>query len=586
MFCFICKINHKNLDSLTDHFKRDHQLTRKSTFRCSECCQSFQSLYSFKRHIKHQHTVAVNFFEESPTPNNDICMEIDETLNCNVSSTSSTTKNMSYSVPNTKYDDFDDTIETATGGALPESHKFEIDIFQKKLIKFALQFVLSLHNNDNFSRKDVLEVQEFANKYLLDPLLDTFITYARCSFEHEDPSLFNEFCSLVSNFRDPFKSLNSDYLLYKVLKTDGYVDTLKEVTINHEVKAIHRSGNLVNEEVKSKSILMPLKFQMKAFFERNNLLQPTLDFMKSFEQNDTLINFVQGELWKEKIQLYPNKTVLPYFLYIDDFEINDPLGSHSTKHSICNIYYSFPTLPIEESKLENIFYGAVTKSSDLKSFGNEKCFEVLIDEIKDLEINGIEIKIDENVSVSVHFILGLVIGDNLGLNSFLSFNKSFSSNFFCRLCRASKAETHKLSSENNELIRTVENYESDALNANFGVVQNSQLNSIPSFHVVKNYYADVMHDLFEGICHYNFCHIIDYFISMKYFNLDTLNDRKQNFEYGPAEIANISSKIEPHHLKKRKLKMSAREMMTFTLYFPIMIGDFGRSCLELSLEFY
>ncbi|KAK4872028.1 hypothetical protein RN001_016152 [Aquatica leii] len=314
---------------------------------------------------------------------------------------------------------------------------------------------------------------------------------------------------------------------------NGYVNTLKEVTINHEVPPIHRTGNLVNQEVKTKSIVMPLKFQMKSFFERNNLLQPTLDYMKSFQNNDKLTNFVQEELWKEKNQLYPNKIVLPYFLYIDDFEINNPLGSHSTKHSICNIYYSFLALSIEEIETEN----------------------------------------DKNVIFSVHFILGLVIGDNLGLNSFLNFNKSFSSHFFCRFCRASKEDTHKLSSEKNELIRTTANYEIDALNANFGVAKNSQLNSIPSFHVVNNYYADVMHNLFEGICHYIFCHIIDYFISMKYFDLDTLNDRKQNFEYGPTEIDNISFKIEPHHLKKWKLKMSAREMMTFTLYFPIMIGD-------------
>ncbi|KAK4873247.1 hypothetical protein RN001_015276 [Aquatica leii] len=273
---------------------------------------------------------------------------------------------------------------------------------------------------------------------------------------------------------------------------------------------------------------------MKSFFEKNNLLQPTLHYMKSFENNDKLTNFVQGELWKEKIQLYPNKIVLPYFLYIDDFEINNPLGSHLTKHSICNIYYSFPALPIEESKLENVFYGAVTKSRDLKNQWN---------------INAN----DKNVIVSVHFISGLVIGDNLGLNSFLNLNKSFSCNFFCRFCRASEEDTLKLSSEKNELIRTAANYEIDALiNANFGVAKNSQLNSIPSFHVVNNYYADVMHDLFKGICHYNFCHIIDYFISMKYFDLDTLKDRKQNFEYGPTEIDNISSKIEPHHLKKPK----------------------------------
>lgn len=29
------------------------------------------------------------------------------------------------------------------------------------------------------------------------------------------------------------------------------------------------------------------------------------------------------------------------------------------------------------------------------------------------------------------------------------------------------------------------------------------------------------------------------------------------------------------HIKKKHLRMSAREMLTLVLYFPIMVGDFG-----------
>ncbi|KAJ8983237.1 hypothetical protein NQ317_005326 [Molorchus minor] len=117
-----------------------------------------------------------------------------------------------------------------------------------------------------------------------------------------------------------------------------------------------------------------------------------------------------------------------------------------------------------DSKLENVFYAAVTKSADLKTFGNEKCYECLIEEIKDLEINGIEIQNGDTETVIVHFILGLVIGDNLGLNSFLNFTKSFSSNFFCRFCPTSKTDTHELNYEDDALTRTVENYDLDAFN--------------------------------------------------------------------------------------------------------------------------
>lgn len=85
---------------------------------------------------------------------------------------------------------------------------------------------------------------------------------------------------------------------------------------------------------------------------------------------------------------------------------------------------------------------------------------------------------------------------------------------------------------------------------------------------------DIMHDLYEGVCHYDMCHKIKYFITIaKLFTLDTLNDRKSNFNYDPIEFGNISPNISINHLNNCHLKMSPREIMTFIDLFPLMIGD-------------
>lgn len=74
--------------------------------------------------------------------------------------------------------------------------------------------------------------------------------------------LYNNFCSLISSCRDPFQQFATDHLLYKFLKTEGYVDeNIEEFTIDNVVQPVHRSGKLVNEE-KNKGILMPIKFQI------------------------------------------------------------------------------------------------------------------------------------------------------------------------------------------------------------------------------------------------------------------------------------------------------------------------------------
>lgn len=121
-------------------------------------------------------------------------------------------------------------------------------------------------------------------------------------------------------------------------------------------------------------------------------------------------------------------------------------------------------------------------------------------------------------------------------------------------------------------MRNIDNYNIDIAIQNFsetGIYKESILNQIQSFHVTQNFCVDTMHDLYEGVCHYDMCHIIKYFINTaKLFTLDTLNNRKSNFNYGPIEYGNISPAISINHLK-----MSARELMTFIHFFPLVVGD-------------
>lgn len=77
-----------------------------------------------------------------------------------------------------------------------------------------------------------------------------------------------------------------------------------------------------------------------------------------------------------------------------------------------------------------------------------------------------------------------------------------------------------------------------------------------------------MHDIYEGICYYNMCHIIKYYTdSAKIFSLQTLNLRKKNFNYGSIEIGNVSPDIQLHNIQNIHLKMTARNDDFFTFFF-------------------
>jgi hypothetical protein len=193
------------------------------------------------------------------------------------------------------------------------------------------------------------------------------------------------------------------------------------------------------------------------------------------------------------------------------------------------------------------------KHINIKSFGNDKCFQSLVNEINNIENEGIDI-ITKDCNFHVNFILGIVLGDNLGLNSLLEFNKFFSANFFYRFCKATKDSTRVMLEEDLSLLRNPENYSDNVAAMDFSETSFYQillLNQVIGFYVTQNCCIDVMHVLFEGICHYDLCHIIIYYIdTAKLFSLETLNNRKINFNYGPIEISNISPPIKMINLQK------------------------------------
>lgn len=153
------------------------------------------------------------------------------------------------------------------------------------------------------------------------------------------------------------------------------------------------------------------------------------------------------------------------------------MGSHSNYQSISAIYYSFPLIE-NNSKLSNILLAALIKSADLKEFGNDPCLSQLIDEINYLEKEGINI-VTETGEFHVYFILGIILGDNLGLNSILEFGKSFSLNYYCRFCKSHKSIANTLSEESPSCMRNIINYNEDVAKMNFsetGINKDSTLN--------------------------------------------------------------------------------------------------------------
>ncbi|XP_050063305.1 uncharacterized protein LOC126552640 [Aphis gossypii] len=258
--------------------------------------------------------------------------------------------------------------------------------------------------------------------------------------------------------------------------------------------------------------------------------------------------------------------------------VNNPLGSHAGVQKLGAVYVSLACLPPDlASTLESIFLVSLFKTDNKSFFGNGAIFKEIIAELNFLETSGIDIMVG-NKTYKIFFKLGLILGDNLGLHSILGFVESFVAKYPCRFCKTPKNECQIQTKQDNDNLRNPINYSDDVITddvSRTGIKELCVWNDVESFDVTSNFSVDIMHDMLEGVCKYDVGFLLKELIfNLKYFSIDTLNERIESFNYGPTDIRNRPTLINEMNIKRSGcLKMSASEMSCFMKYFGLIIGD-------------
>ncbi|XP_055908123.1 uncharacterized protein LOC129942965 isoform X1 [Eupeodes corollae] len=545
--CHICLTSLVDVKTLVIHYKQKHYFKATNDYECFNCSQIY-NLKSFKRHFERS---CKNL---NPSPSSSTPVLVDDTFS------------------------FEENIQDTNlenKSTPPEQHNiFEV------IETSATRFLCNLYGNSNLSRKIVEDIVAD----LTEEFFSVIFKKLNQEFsEHIKTDMKDKFKHTLTFLQNPFHKVKTFYKFIQTTKSNNLYHEPSSYIINKEVCV--KSGTIPSlDSVESDGIILPLNFQFKKFFELPEIYKATIQNMKYLITNN-INHLVTTNIWRERISKFPEEKrskVIPFNLYFDDFESNNPLGSHGGTHSIGAVYYNFPSLPQHiNSELNNIFV-AMLFYSKYKCFGENSIFYHLVEEIKILEEKGVPITLRSGETDHFYFVLGLITGDNLGLNTILGYSKSFNSHYYCRICTCSKTQNHVTCSDKSSYHRTFIGYKNDIVKfskssermINTGIREESVFNNIPSFHVVHNVTVDIMHDIFEGVCHYDLCKLFNQFILVdNFFSLDVLNNRTQLFKYSKSEIGNIAPIIKPEHIQRQKLNMSAKEMWTFCRFLPIIIGD-------------
>lgn len=121
-------------------------------------------------------------------------------------------------------------------------------------------------------------------------------------------------------------------------------------------------------------------------------------------------------------------------LYIDNFEVCNPLGTSRKKHKLCAVYRILGSLPPgSSSTLSSVYLALLCKSYYVKTFGYKKIFEPLLHDIVTLEQQELFIP---QLGSFIKGTIQCVIADNLEAHGLTGFVESFSGKYFCRFCTA------------------------------------------------------------------------------------------------------------------------------------------------------
>lgn len=552
--CFLCKETVHSVNSLFTHFTIKHYVNSFTVFKCGEngCVREWSSWDSLRKHLlgsNHNFPLWPTTMKYAYVQPPDIEMINKSVIQHeNIRETLSVESNKNLLVTPTQ---FKSLVRNRCDAFVAKLYRSSIPRnYIQSIIKDSTLFLMSGHVT-------VLKEKVLSQFNALD----------------SDNQIIQDIISMFDTIENSFHHLRTEYQRKKYFEScNNYIVPIEYYIGKRRVSK--NTGTAIVERMKDVcGYFIPLRQTLQKFFELPDAFTSTMHYINSLKDSDTITNIIQSTLWYDKKKNFEDDAIVfPLFVYYDDWEVNNPLGSHST--CLGGVYYYIPCLPPEcISRLENIFLALLFNTEDRKEFGNKRTFAPLIEELNVLEQFGITITVNGNLH-KIYFVLSLLMGDNLGLHAMCGFVESFRANYTCRFCKIHRSISQTTCLEDDFILRTRESYDADLAVANSslsGIKEECVFNAITSFHVTDNAYVDIMHDILEGIAHYDMIPIINHFIQNGDFTLSGLNYSLQMFDYGPS-IQNKPPCIADDFATKSKLKMTASEMLGFCKLFGVIIG--------------
>ena len=305
---------------------------------------------------------------------------------------------------------------------------------------------------------------------------------------------------------------------------------------------------------------IPLKQSLKILLEDESFLsQKAAD--PYFHEEDIVKDCRDGLAFRQNDFFNKNPSAVPVVLFQDELEVANPLGAGKSKHKIqCTYFTTLEIVPALRAKVKSIQLCSLVLSRYWKKHGNNKCNRNLIDDLKSLETEGLQV--ENPVKKVVKAGLAMIVGDNLGQHMLSEMNCCFSAGFICRVCNATYKdvckkhllysgiqedyETEYMTKEIYDVCANLAIENGTSSSETLGIKSHCVFNELESFHNIVQTPPCLGHDYYEGCFSYDVQHYLNIIITKE--KLLTIEDFNRKLKQ--VKLSARDAKNRPKNFKK------------------------------------
>lgn len=378
---------------------------------------------------------------------------------------------------------------------------------------------------------------------------------------HLPSNIKNDILSPIYQLKYSHSCLDSVYQQHQAFKELGFIDP---------IEIMLPDGNSF--------MYVPLIPTLKSLLSHKDI--------QSFITNPTensrdISDYKCGTAYKSNALFQTSDSTLQIKLYLDDFQVVNPLGNRTKTHKICGLYWTLGNIPPKySSKLFSIQIACLCQSHLVKKFGHETIFQPLIDDLKLLENEGISLIFSGGLK-TVKGTVTVILSDNLAAHEIGGYCESFSAYRCCRFCDASRDSMQENFDETSFNLSTSIGYDAKATNLQldpslstaYGMKRSSVFNALNYYHVCWGLPSDVAHDIFEGVAIDVVKHTLEHGIKEQFFSADEIHDAMELFPYSGKDSRNKPVKLVIDSSGRVNSKQTASQCQCLVRLLPLIIGN-------------